>query len=1051
MSDALLSVEVITKMEALSAGLKRGEKEIDNFATNGSAALSSLEKMLSSVGVGLSNTNIKGLATDLKEQRIETEKAKAANLLNVASLNAQKLATEQAKAAAISLKNEQIALRNEQIKAASSQKGSKDALDEQRLATERARTATVEFRNEQARLRAEQGKAKMATMPVATGSIAAARIELAELGKQIVYSTNSMSASDPIVARLVNRYADLNDAVKQAEFRMKNYQRDVGNYGKVWDGFAKGSAQAGMALTDVGRIAQDLPYGFIGIQNNLNPMLESFQRLRAETGSTGAAFKAMGSALIGPAGLGFALSAVSAGILIYQQWQQRAAKADEEKEKSLKNLKKTTEDYLLTLDAVTQVNAKGQQNAGKELTSLRLIYEATQNLKLPNEERVKAAKALQEQYPQTFKNFTTEQILLGQTSTQYKQLAADILSVAKAAAGVDFIQDNTKKLVVEQLKYNNATKEFKKVSEELAKLPVRDERAIGSAGIGASSAADAGIQRRNELLAKQAGFQKQINESQKTKTHLTYENLQVEKMLNTEVNKTGKVVSIVGLDKGNTEIKDTTDTIAGLRKEIARLSEMKGSATKGSDVFNKIKALKAELKDLTGSDTGKNTTRQLESVGRQLQDFQNKSNLITKEGLTKDLQEWEDKYEKIKAVIAKMPTGAAKTSATQTLDVNYKEGRSAILDASTKKITDSLNKRNAEIARLEFDGSSREIEAIKDNYNEQIRLAEGNKEGIVALRKQMNDEIAKVQLDQSVKDRSLMAAQIADIAKDYREHRAEMLMLGESQGPVAVEIAENERAKDELKNQYAQRLIDFETFQDQMKGLIEKGNDLEIKPPKMDYAYFKKQTDEITANLVAFKERIINEGIADTLGNTFSSIGEAMVQGGNVFAAAGQAIVSSISGFLSELGQMLMRKGAATVAAGMALNIIAPGSGAKQVAGGISLIAAGAAMSLGSGALGSIGKGGNSRGGSSGGNSGPEYGVPHFAKGALAYGPTLAMVGDNPGASHDPEVIAPLSKLKGMIGDRSSGSTQVMIPEMRLSGQDIVIAFKRAEKNNQRG
>lgn len=39
-----------------------------------------------------------------------------------------------------------------------------------------------------------------------------------------------------------------------------------------------------------------------------------------------------------------------------------------------------------------------------------------------------------------------------------------------------------------------------------------------------------------------------------------------------------------------------------------------------------------------------------------------------------------------------------------------------------------------------------------------------------------------------------------------------------------------------------------------------------------------------------------------------------------------------------------------------------------------------------------------------------------LAKGGLAYGPTLAVVGDNPGASNDPEVIAPLSKLGTMLG-----------------------------------
>jgi hypothetical protein len=44
--------------------------------------------------------------------------------------------------------------------------------------------------------------------------------------------------------------------------------------------------------------------------------------------------------------------------------------------------------------------------------------------------------------------------------------------------------------------------------------------------------------------------------------------------------------------------------------------------------------------------------------------------------------------------------------------------------------------------------------------------------------------------------------------------------------------------------------------------------------------------------------------------------------------------------------------------------------------------------------------------------------VPAFAAGAMVYGPTLAMVGDNRGAASDPEVVAPLSKL----GDYMDGS-----------------------------
>lgn len=47
--------------------------------------------------------------------------------------------------------------------------------------------------------------------------------------------------------------------------------------------------------------------------------------------------------------------------------------------------------------------------------------------------------------------------------------------------------------------------------------------------------------------------------------------------------------------------------------------------------------------------------------------------------------------------------------------------------------------------------------------------------------------------------------------------------------------------------------------------------------------------------------------------------------------------------------------------------------------------------------------------------------VPALAEGGLATAPTLAMVGDNRNAGVDPEVIAPLSKLKSYLGNAGVG------------------------------
>lgn len=79
-----------------------------------------------------------------------------------------------------------------------------------------------------------------------------------------------------------------------------------------------GANQATNALTNLGRVAQDSAFGFVGIANNLNPLVESFQRLRAETGSGKAAFSALAASIAGPGGIGLAISALTAIISFSQ-------------------------------------------------------------------------------------------------------------------------------------------------------------------------------------------------------------------------------------------------------------------------------------------------------------------------------------------------------------------------------------------------------------------------------------------------------------------------------------------------------------------------------------------------------------------------------------------------------------------------------------------------------------------------------------------------------------------------------------------------------------
>tara|TARA_R100000700_G_scaffold21524_1_gene28222 strand:+ start:4361 stop:6532 length:2172 start_codon:yes stop_codon:yes gene_type:complete len=70
--------------------------------------------------------------------------------------------------------------------------------------------------------------------------------------------------------------------------------------------------------------------------------------------------------------------------------------------------------------------------------------------------------------------------------------------------------------------------------------------------------------------------------------------------------------------------------------------------------------------------------------------------------------------------------------------------------------------------------------------------------------------------------------------------------------------------------------------------------------------------------------------------------------------------------------------------------------------------------------------------------------LPTLAQGGLAFGPTQAIVGDNFGAGVNPEVIAPLDKLKGML------SMETVNVVGTISGEDIVLASDRFKTRSNR-
>jgi hypothetical protein len=189
--------------------------------------------------------------------------------------------------------------------------------------------------------------------------------------------------------------------------------------------------------------------------------------------------------------------------------------------------------------------------------------------------------------------------------------------------------------------------------------------------------------------------------------------------------------------------------------------------------------------------------------------------------------------------------------------------------------------------------------------------------------------------------------------------------------------------------------------------------------PKADAAIapLKQTNEEIGA---------IFMDISDSLSDGFAGAIEGIVSGNMTMGGAFGALMGLLGDVAIQIGKTAIKIGIGMIAI------------KKAFANPVTAIAAGAALV----ALGAVIK---NFGASFGGGGGGE--VPALAQGGIVSAPTLAMVGDNRGAGNgNPEVIAPLNKLEGMMG----GQNINVGGQFRVEGQDLVLALQRADRNRNR-
>lgn len=192
---------------------------------------------------------------------------------------------------------------------------------------------------------------------------------------------------------------------------------------------------------------------------------------------------------------------------------------------------------------------------------------------------------------------------------------------------------------------------------------------------------------------------------------------------------------------------------------------------------------------------------------------------------------------------------------------------------------------------------------------------------------------------------------------------------------------------------------------------------------------FKPVISQLNKDFEAMSQTIIQSGVSDAFASLGESIGGALANGGNLMQTLGSSLLGIIGGIATQLGKAAIGVGVAMIGIKNAFK-----SPLTAIAAGVALIALGAFISS---------KVANMTKGDSGGDSGRSAPIKQFANGGIISGPTVGLMGEYNGAKSNPEVVAPLNKLKGML---PQGEDSAIIPDLKLRGEDIYVAFNRVQK-----
>lgn len=231
---------------------------------------------------------------------------------------------------------------------------------------------------------------------------------------------------------------------------LKREQKDLGT--SFQKDLTPKVANGGNALMQFSRIAQDAPYGIIGIGNNITATVEAFGHLQKSAGGAGGALKAMGASLVGSGGILLAVSLVTTGLTYMSQNGITLSDV----------VKKMTGNFNAARKAAQDLNVEAVKGSQGQISTMNAYVATAKNVNLSMNDRLIAVQKLQSEYPAYFGNLTQEQILNGNVAIAVAGATKALIAKAKAAASIDKI---VKLAEEEEIAQNNLKNEILSISK----------------------------------------------------------------------------------------------------------------------------------------------------------------------------------------------------------------------------------------------------------------------------------------------------------------------------------------------------------------------------------------------------------------------------------------------------------------------------------------------------------------------------------------------------------------------------------------------------------